>query len=481
MSAIPVPSRLQVGSTAAAGLEPYLPSPENPWDEQAAGHLLRRTLFGPRPAEIQYALSKTPGDIVDELLADKPFPDPPGDWAGQPPFPRPVSQEQRRQYRAWMNELREWWYALMIGQEFSIREKLTLFWHDHFATEAVKVKIPQYMYIQNDTLRRGGLGSVRDLVKAISRDPAMLIYLDGIRNRAGNPNENYAREVMELFTIGVGNYTQQDVAEAARAFTGWVIEGLESRLVLRRHDDGIKTFLGRSGNFDGDDIVDILFEQSQTAVFLCRKLYRHFVYEQADEAIVQELAQVMRDNDYQVRPVLATLLKSTHFFQRSLMGARYKDPMDFLAGTLRMLDWPGFDGNLPRLFRRLAEQLQMSVLDPPNVAGWPGYRSWISTTTLPLRNFFTDRIVDGRRLPYKVDTVAYARSFAEPNDAEKLITDMATHLLPLPVTDKQKEMLLETLLQGAALYDWYVDDPSAPGRLERTLKTILRMAEFQLS
>ena len=285
---------------SAAGLEPYVPSADRPWNEVRAGHLLRRTLIGPRPSEIAEAAQSTPEAIVDRLLADPPLPIPPGAWVHEDPLKGKLSKEQRQLRREQLNEMRAWWMDLIVNQDLSIRERMVLFWHDHFATQAKDVKRPQLMYIQNDTLRRHALGNFKTLVREITRDPAMLYYLDGRQSTAGKPNENYARELMELFTIGIGNYTEEDVGEASRALTGWTVNGRKAVFKSRRYDVAPKTFLGRVGNFDDRDIIDIIFEQDATATFICRKLYRAFVYHYPDETVVNQMARTLRENDYEI-------------------------------------------------------------------------------------------------------------------------------------------------------------------------------------
>ena len=267
-----------------AGLEPYTPSPGQPWDEVRASHLLRRTVMGPTAAEIDEAIRSTPKAVVAQLLENPPRPDPPGDWVDNNPFVRPTSAERKIQ-RDQMDELGRWWMQRLATSPLSLVERMTLFWHDHFATQASEVQRPQLMYQQNRKFRQNALGNFKSLVLIMNTDPAMLYFLDGRLNKKGKPNENYARELLELFTMGIGHYTEQDVAEAARAFTGWTVDRQRALFDSSRHDNEPKEFLGVIGNHNDLRITNIIFEQPATAEFICRKLYQEFVYAHPDEAI----------------------------------------------------------------------------------------------------------------------------------------------------------------------------------------------------
>lgn len=473
---------------STAGLEPYVPTPGNPWDTAKVRHLFRRAAFAPKLAEVNAGYGSTPGALVDALLAPVPIP-PHLSWAFNAPFQPPLTSEQSALYSTWLTEMREWWIRLMLTQPLSITERMVLFWHGHFATEYSDVQVPQRMYRMLDLFRRHATGNFKDLVRAVTVDPAMLIYLNGVQNRVGSPNENYARELLELFTIGIGHYTQVDIANAARALTGWTVPAtsLDPVFVSSRHDSGIKTFMGRSGNFNGDAIIDIIFEQPETARFICRKLYRFFVYETPNETIVEQLATILRSNNWELRPVLEVLLKSAHFFDPIHQSADISSPVERSVGAIRQLDIPvpTSSPNVPRFIRQQAPNMGQNLLEPPNVAGWPGYRQWINTTTLLQRNAFTDAIVTGRTISgsnigFKVDPIAFASSFPRPNDATALVNDITTHLIAMPTSSGRRAMLLETLLAGIELYDWNISDPQAGTRIEGLLKVVFRMAEYQL-
>ena len=476
-----IPSRPTVRSPA--GLEPHASSILS---VEEIRHLYRRAAFAPTVAEVNAALSLSRSQLVEQLLADQPAPSAPW-WVNNLPYTGTLTTQQQTDYRNWIRELREWWIRLMITQPLSLTEKMTLFWHGHFATQYSTVQVPQYHYKMNALLRRYALGNFRDMVKAVSVDPCMLIYLDGVRNTATAPNENYAREVMELFTIGIGNYTQADIANAAKAFTGWQVRGLDAYFTASRHDNTIKTFMGRSGNFDGNAIIDIIFQQEETARFICRKLYSFFVYQIPDESVVDELATTFRANNYELKPVLRLLFNSAHFFDPLMMSAEITSPIECAVGAIRQLGIPvpASSNVVPSYVRATVETLGQSLFEPPNVAGWPGYRQWINTTSLLARNQYTDSIVTGRNLSnqnigFKVNPITFAQMFPLPNNAAALVNDITAHLIPMAVTSSRRTMLLETLLQGIAPYDWNIADPQAPARIEGLLKVMFRMAEYQL-
>ncbi len=446
----------------------------NEWDEKAVVHILSRTLFGYTQQDIDFALSLPLDDFVDNhLLTTRPDPTPPF-WVYDSSSDN--STERTR-------ELTYWWYNEMIRQGFSFREKMILFWHNHFVSEVDKVGLPQRMYWQNKLFRDYAFGNVKELTKKVTIDPAMLIYLDGNKNRQGAPNENYARELMELFTMGIGNYTETDIQEAARALTGWRVEGVTSYFDPERFDDGEKTILGETGNFAYEDVVDIIFRQQATAKFFCRELYREFIYITPDENFVSQLADLLRQNNYELKPVLSALLKSSYFHSEEIRGAKIKNPVEFIVQTIRQFNVTTPDFNY---MRQVAEDLEQKLFDPPNVSGWDGDKRWINTNTLPSRNIFTDSVVNGEKpngseLTFQIDLVDYARTFPDPESAETLVIDIAKIFIQFPLSEKRKNYLLETLLDGAEVYDWSTFDPQAENRLRLFFKVLMRLSEYQLS
>ncbi len=276
-----------------------------------ARHLLARTGFGGTSVQIE-ALRRLPyTQGVTQLLHDTHGAalNPPPAWANEPPPDfrqlKSMSQGQRKQFRQQRREqgieLKTWWYGEMITTPSAVTERMTVFWHNHFTSSLRKVKRPTLMYRQNVLLRRHALGNFRELLHAVAKDPAMVLYLDNQTNRKDKPNENYTRELLELYTLGKGHYSERDVKEAARAFTGWMVNLRtgQFRFNARRHDKGTKHFLGRRGSFDGDDILEILLEQSQVAVFITAKLWREFISDTPNKQELTRLAAIFRDSNYQ--------------------------------------------------------------------------------------------------------------------------------------------------------------------------------------
>ena len=288
-------------------------------------------------------------------------------------------------------ELRGWWMREMLATTSPLTERMTLFWHNHFVSAQPKVRIARLMYRQNATLRAHALGNFGVFLHAIAKDPAMVVYLDSVQNRRGAPNENFAREVMELFTLGEGHYSEQDVKEAARAFTGWSLERETGVFIFRRglHDDGIKTVLGRSGNFDGDAVLNLLLARPETAEFITAKLWREFVSPDPDPAEVARIARRFRESNYEIKAALSELLGSDAFYASANRGVLVKSPVELVVGTLRQLDLEP-ESALP--FALAAAGMGQNLMSPPNVKGWPGGEAWINTTTLLARKQFLDRV-----------------------------------------------------------------------------------------
>jgi uncharacterized protein (DUF1800 family) len=272
------------------------------------------------------------------------------------------------------------WMEEMINSEAQLREKLSLFWHGHFAARVINILFQQELL---DTIRTNAFGKFGDLLREVSKSPTMLQFLNNQQNRKQKPNENFAREVMELFTMGRGNYSEQDVKEAARAFTGWGFN-LQGEFVFRanQHDDGSKTFLGKTGNFDGDDIIDILLQQKQTAIFITKKIYRFFVNEKPDDQKINWLANRFYESGYDIKKLLEDIFTSDWFYEEKNIGNRIKSPIELLVGIRRLLPMELANAQSQLLFQRALGQI---LFYPPNVAGWPGGKTWIDSSTLMLR------------------------------------------------------------------------------------------------
>jgi len=366
-----------------------------------ARHLLNRTSFAASPEEISAFGRLTREQAVERLLASirGTTVTPPPAWVNEPFLSlrrfRGMSAEERKLAQREMFqkafELQSWWLAEMLVTPAPLAEKMTLFWHNHFVSSQQKVRSPQLMYRQNALLRRHALGNFGELLHAAARDPAMLVYLDNAISRKGQPNENFAREVMELFTLGEGHYGERDVKEAARAFTGWSIDPETGEFVFRHpaHDDGVKTVLGRTGDLDGDAVLDILLAQPQAAEFIAGKLWREFVSPVPDPTEIKRIARAFRESRYDIRTALRALLASDAFYAPQNRAALIKSPVDLVVGTLRQFNVTTGEV-LP--FVVTANQLGQRLFAPPNVKGWPGGEAWINSTTLLARKAFLERL-----------------------------------------------------------------------------------------
>ncbi len=279
-----------------------------------------------------------------------------------------------------MRQNADWVAHMASGTSNALLEKMSLFWHGHFACIQRQPKLAAQ---QLRTIRQHALGSFRDLVHAISKDPAMIRFLNNQQNKKAKPNENFARELMELFTIGRGNYTEQDIKEAARAFTGWSSTLLgKYKFRRRQHDFGPKVFMGHKGRFNGDEIIDIILEQPATARFIVRKIYRYFVNEQIDEARVEQLAETFYADDYHIGRLMRRIFTSSWFYAPVNIGRKIKSPIELMVGIMRTLQVE-FDSSLTLIF--IEKALGQILFRPPNVAGWPGGKSWIDNSSLMLR------------------------------------------------------------------------------------------------
>ncbi len=360
-------------------------------DSEALRHLLSRTAFGPRPAELDALAGLGYEAAVRRLLASAgreavtPLPDWARDWRPSSQRPRDMSDSERRAFRKQRREqaleIKGWWYREMIATPTPITEVMTLFWHGHFTSGLRKVKAPALLLRQNLLLRREALGNFGTMLREITRDPAMLLYLDGARSRDRAPNENFARELFELFTLGEGHYGEQDVKQAARAFTGYSLDRATGafRFRPRWHDDGVKTLLGRSGRFDGDDVVDLLLAHPRTAELIVEKLWRAFIGASPERRDLERLAAGFRASNYEIKPLLEAILLSPAFRSPEAKGALIKSPVDLVVGTLRLFEIPIRDGRrLAQASRRLGQDL----FEPPNVKGWPGGTAWITGDSL---------------------------------------------------------------------------------------------------
>ncbi|HLX26262.1 MAG TPA: DUF1800 domain-containing protein [Candidatus Cybelea sp.] len=358
--------------------------------ERGAAHLLRRAGFGGTPAEIGRYAAMRPGDAVASLLTMQP-----ANSVAAPEQAQVDGPLGRRETRESLDGLQLWWLNRMLNSPAPLQEKMTLYFHGHFTSRATP-RFPRITYNQNALFRRYAAGNLRELTREVSKDAAMLIYLDGANNVASHPNENYARELMELFTLGVDNYTEHDVRESARAWTGWHVVRRTDAVSFDEdlHDNGTKTFLGHTGNFNGDDIVDIIFDQPQCARFFAASLLNWFVYNDPEPELVDAVAGIIREHRYDLSPVLGVVLSSNVFHGERSYRALVKSPVEFVVGTYKTLGLPAIgETAIPAL-----QQMGQRLFFPPSVAGWPGGKNWLTSGTMIERQNFLTRLLGSQTL-----------------------------------------------------------------------------------
>ncbi|MFD2936682.1 DUF1800 domain-containing protein [Spirosoma flavum] len=499
-------------------------------------YLLRRATFGPTPGQITSLTGQTAAQIITQLLTDQPTPPPPLDLVTNKTFhDQPFVMTNSGKFESYV---KMWWANLMLNQPVSLLEKMTLFWSNHFVTNDSTVNDYRYMYRYNTLLRQNALGNFKTFTIAMTQEPAMLRFLNGNQNVVGTANENYARELQELFTIGRnGGYTEDDVRAAAKVLTGWTDTGyrdatnaaISSTFRSTRHDTTDKTFSatyqntvikGRSGATAGldelTDLIDMILRNVETPRYICRKLYRWFINSDistdVESNVIQPLADLFRKSNFDIKPVLSALFQSQHFFDAALQGAVIKSPTDLVIGTFRFwgLQAPDQTQNLTAFYQignyiyaRLKEE-QQDLLNPPNVFGWTAYyqtgyyQQWINSTTLGLRGYFSDSLTtNALKLNGKpvIDVLAYVKTLSDPTDAAKLVNDLTTQLLAVSLNQTQKDFLTDTiLLSSIPRYEWtsewndYAKNPTDSAKkqavqikLTTFLQYIFRMAEYQVN
>jgi uncharacterized protein (DUF1800 family) len=446
---------------------PYEPSAADPWDLRKVAHLHRRAGFGATWAELHRDVEAGVTASVDRLL--KP-----------PAAPEAAVAAALRDGVLASNDaerLKAWWLYRILYDPDPLREKLTLYWHSHFATSLRKVGDIGMMVGQNELLRRHALDSFGPLVMGVISDPAMLVWLDGADSRKEKPNENFAREFLELFTLGVGQYSEQDIREAARAFTGWVRAG-DDRAAMAgpfqydpsQFDDGVKTFLKKTGSWKPQDIVDITLDQPCAAEFLCRKLYRFFVSENGEPPAepVRLLARDFRSHAYSIRHIVGVILRSRHFYSRAVYRQRIKGPVEFSAGLLRTLEAPP-GPNTALALAVACERQGQDLFHPPNVKGWDGGRTWLNSTTLLERGNWAADVVWGSKdfglKPF--DPLQWGqRNGLEPKRVVEGLLDLLLHGDESP---RARETIIRTAADGK------------PDSIRKALQMILHCPEVQLA
>lgn len=529
-----------------------LASYQGSWGKQQAAHLLRRTMFGPNQQEIDTAVSQGMTDTVKQLLTLPTIPDlPPINFEGPADVLwhiRPNQEYNQERKHA----LKGWWIDKMLHQGMSIQEKLALFWHNHLVTSLNGVNDARLSYTYLQLIRGKGLGNFKTLVYEFTKNPATLVYLHGNLNKKGSPNEDFARELMELFTLGretpggIKNYTEQDVIEVARALTGWVtipgntgIEPLQSFVGFSSasHDTGVKQFSEHFGNKiiqrslpteyekEMDDVIDMIFSRPEVSEFICRELYRWFVYydidSNAEQNVIVPLAKAMRDLNYEIKPILEILLSSEHFYDSLVMGAMLKNPVDFCLGTVRQtydciskatLDVsPQGRYYFAMVLQARMADLQMDILDPPNVAGWKAYyqapafyETWLNTATLLKRLDFLRAYLEGGiaynmvnvngaayNNPIQLDSTRFFLSVCNghPEDVNQVLDGITSLLFPQGITTAQRQKLMEYLMGSLSDSEWTKEwllsvakqnEPMVK-RIRSFLSLSFSMAEFQLA
>jgi uncharacterized protein (DUF1800 family) len=416
---------------------------DNPRSQVA--HLLRRAGFGATESELdQYAALGYSG-ALERLLNPEQVDDSAADQLLAPLAVDTTDPEARRKIEA----AKFWWFNRMLYTRRPLQEKMTLFWHDHFATANSKVGNAVYMLNQIQLFRDFGLGSFETLLQKVTRDTAMLIWLDNRQNRKGAPNENYAREVEELFTVGIGNYTEQDIKEAARAFTGHTLDR-EGKYVFNKnqHDTGQKTFMGQTGNFDADDILGILVRNPATARFVTGKLFSYFVYDTPDPATIDRLSNTFASSGFDIRAVLRDIFSGPEFLSGQAFHAQIKQPVDLVVGSLKGLNVQNIGPDVTQVLRRMGQDL----LNPPDVSGWKGGSAWINSTTLFERFNWGNRLSAGRdsTKPYFADVAGQVQAHAL-GGPDAIVDYYAGLLVDGDLTPEARQAMVEYLNAGAPL------------------------------
>lgn len=541
----PAPVSLAPAARTFSGINPYT----GPWTSNEVIHLLKRTMFGAKKADVDYFITRTISQAVNELLnptALSPAP-PVKEYATSANAANPDTNIA--QGTTWTNDInsdgtvqsqrrasyKKWWTGVLLNQDRSIREKMILFWIDHFGNEASEVGNANWIYMQHTLIRQMVFGNFKQMVDAITKDYAMLRYLNGYLNVSAAPDENYARELMELFTLGKGpgsQYTESDVKEAAKVLTGWRVNGTTYTTFFdpNRHSTVNKTFssffnntviTGRTGATAGqlelNDLLNMIFAQNEVAKFLVRKLYRWFVYYEIDAAaeanVITPLADIFRNSNYDIKPVLTALFESEHFYDVLNQGCVIKTPADIVIGSMReydvrmpaLTDWDTSYGHWNTLYAFMNVQ-GLNLHDPPNVAGMPAYYQepsfheiWITTDSLPKRNQFTDLMTNngysrnGFRMQF--DFVAYARLLSNPGNPNDLINDALKYIYRMNLSPQVKEQMKIQMLLSNQLYDYYwtnawsayIASPTTANfnivntRLKDLFRYLMNLSEYQLS
>jgi uncharacterized protein (DUF1800 family) len=445
-------------------------------------HLLRRATFHPSYQAAKALVGMSPSEAVSRLLSAPVAPLADLSWANA----TPNYQDFAANARLWP-EMQQWWMLRALSVPH-VQEKLVSFWHNVFTSDYIRVYIAQWMLNQHKLIRSNAT-SFALLAEKIVGDPAMLRYLDGELSVKGRPNENFAREWFELFTLGIGNYTEQDIHDAARAFTGWRINGVQGVYTKQLADTGTKTILGKTGQWDWKDVVRITLESDVCARYVAKRIVKQFVEFYPTDDTVAQVQQIVRSANYDMNTILQTLLSSEYFYTASVRGSLIKSPAELVIGLAASI---GALRVQPAYCVASMTKLTQEPFYPPTVEGWKGHHAWITSSTFPQRQRYAEAFIDGRQAGssaklldidgknYAPDVVAMIQQLPDADDAKKLVANVASLMLAVPVTQKQLDVLLEIMLAGAQVYEWNVDSPSAPQRIKFLLQAIVRMPEYQL-
>lgn len=527
-------------SQRSTGLTPY----SGQWTNTEVVHLLKRTMFGAAKADVDYFLTKTMSQAVDELLTpsasapvgplnnynDANYTDPNvalgAEW-GNAPYDTNVNTKRKKSFKSW-------WIGQMLNQGRSIEEKMTLFWHNHFATQISTIGDARMAYKNNVLLRSNALGNFKTFTKAVTKDPGMLRYLNGYLNTKNAPDENYARELQELFTVGkdpVQQYTQSDVQQAAKVLTGYRVDAANNIYTFdsTKHDITNKQFSsfynntvitgqsGAAGENELDDLLTMLFATSEVAEFICKKIYRFFVYYNIDAAtdtnVIQPMAVIFRNSNYDITPVLSALFKSEHFYDALNRGCIIKSPADYFVGACREFNavFPASTDLVQQYYfwyvlETVMASCTQDIGDPPNVAGWqayyqaPGYHEmWINSDTLPKRTQYFDLLVNTgythQGFTLKFDVLAFTASLSNPQDPNVVINESLALIYSIDTDTNLFNYLKSILLSGQATDNYWtsawIDYVNAPtnqtyvgivkSRLSQMFQYLIDLAEYQLS
>jgi uncharacterized protein (DUF1800 family) len=529
-----------------SGINPYT----GVWGKNEIVHLLKRTMFGAKKADVDYFATRTLNQTVDELINPTASnPNPPIKEYITTTTLGTVPDTNILQGTTWVNDInndgtvqsqrrasyKKWWTGVLLNQDRSIREKMIFFWTDHFGNETSDVGNANWVFKQHELIRQYCLGNYKQLVKDMTKDMAMLRYLNGYLNTAAAPDENYGRELQELFTLGKGpgsGYTENDVKEAAKVLTGWQVNGATYQTIFTasRHSTVNKQFsafynntviTGRTGATAGDleliDLINMIFAQQEVAKFIVRKFYRWFVYYDIDanteSTVITPLADIFRNNNYDIKPVLSALFKSEHFYDVANQGCVIKTPADLVIGAMREFnvamppatDWDTSYGHWNTLYSWMTN-MGLNLHDPPNVAGMPAYYQepafheyWITADTLPKRNQFTDVMTstgytrNGFKMQF--DFVAFAKTLFNPGNPNELVDEAMQYIYRLGLSPQVKQQTKTQLLLSNQQYDYYwtnawsayLASPTVANlnivntRLKDLFRYLMDLSEYQLS